>query len=427
MSRVQAFPLSNCNCLTSSVHGVHPKRIAVSDMPASPSHDERGIAASAAAAPDIKALDSFTVSGGGNSQAAGEDRPPPATAACDAARAAAFDEASASPATPLQQQDREQQQQQPQPKQQHLPLATGESDGGPSEYDSDDSITIISVVIGYPPGLQEQERKGKDATQSSVAVKGQSNVGPEEIKSSFYWAFNHGNKETKSHFRIRDHRQESLIQSFQRRFPNLSQYFLGHCPSPRRFEPVVYPAARYQVHHFSFRVFFVQTPELRNQCLLFCRQSRSLSIDTETAPLNSKIDLLQIGDDNQVYLCPLRDQDPGFLNAVAEAIFQNACKTVFQFGSDDATKFLRAIDIRTGIASSLVDVQDRLRVKAGLPQGHPPNLVDAVRQSRYGGGGYILSKAWTISGWDNIPLHPDQAEYAALDAYFAFLLGSDTN
>ena len=335
-------------------------------MHASPSHDERGDAASAAAAPDIKALDSFTESGGGNSQAAGED--------------------------------------------------------------SDDSIKIIRVHIGYPPGLQEQQgRKGKNATQSSVAVKGQSNVGPEAIKSSFYWAFAKGNAERTSHYNYRDHRQESLIQSFQRRFPNLSQYFLGHCPSPRRFEPVVYPAARYQVHHFSFRVFFVQTPELRNQCLLFCRQSRSLSIDTETAPLNSKIDLLQIGDDNQVYLCPLRDQDPGFLNAVAEAIFQNACKTVFQFGSDDATKFLCAIDNRTGIASSLVDVQDRLRIKAGLPLGRPPNLVDAVRQSRYGGGNYILSKAWTISGWDNIPLHPDQAEYAALDAYFAFLLGSDTN
>ena len=406
MSRLEAFLLSNCNCLTSALRGGQPNGLVLPDMPASPSHDERGDAASAAAAPDIKALDSFTESGGGNSQAAGDDRPPP----------------------PLQQQqDREQQQQQPQPKQQH-PLATGESEGSSVEYDSDNSITNISVHIGYPHGLQEQQgRKGKNATQSSVAVKGQSNVGPDAIKSSFYWAFVKGNAERTSHYRIRDHRQESLIQSFQRRFPNLSEYFLGHCPSTRHFEPVVYPASRYQVHHFSIRVFFVQTPELRNQCLLFCRQSRSLSIDTETAPLNSNIDLLQIGDDNQVYLCPLRDQDRGFLNAVAEAIFQDACKTVFQFGSDDATKFLCAIDNRTGIASSLVDVQDRLRIKAGLPRGHPPSLVNAVRQSRYGGGGYILSKAWTISGWDNIPLHPDQAEYAALDAYFAFLLGSDTN
>jgi hypothetical protein len=379
----------------------------VPDMPASLSHDERGDAASATAAPDIEALDSFAESGGGNSQAAGEDMPPPLL---------------------QQQQDREQHQQQPQLKQQHLPLATGESEEGSSEYDSDDCITVTSVHVGYPPGLQQQQgRKGKNATQSSVAVKGQSNIGPEAIKSRFYWAFAKGNKERTSHDRIRDHRQESLIQSFLRRFPNLSQYFLGHCPSSRHFEPVVYPAARYRVHHFSIRVFFVQTPELRNQCLLFCRQSRSLSIDTETAPLNSKIDLLQIGDGNEVYLCPLRDQDPGFLNVVAEAIFQDASKTVFQFGSDDATNFLRAIDNRTGISSSLVDVQDRLRIKAGLPQGHPPNLVDAVRQSRYGGDGYILSKAWTISGWDNIPLHPDQAEYAALDAYFAFLLGSDTN
>jgi hypothetical protein len=395
-----------------------------------------------AAAPDIKALDSFTESGGGNSQAAGEDRPSKSSqkgADVSSVVVPVFDDNDSSPEgivverscleETLLRADREQQQQQPQPKQQHLPLATGESEEGSVDYDSEDSIRVISIQLGYPAGQQEQQgRKGKNATQSSVAVKGQSNVG--QIKSSFCWAFAKGNKEIKSHSdnRIRDHRQESLIQSFQRRFPNLSQYFLGHCPSSsRHFEPVVYPAARYQVHHFSIRVFFVQTPELRNQCLHFCRQSRSLSIDTETAPLNSKIDLLQIGDENQVYLCPLRDQDPGFLNAVAKAIFQDACKTVFQFGSDDATKFLRAIDNRTRIASSLVDVQDRLRIKAGLPQGRPPNLVDAVRQSRYGGDGYILSKAWTISGWDNIPLHPDQAEYAALDAYFAFLLGSDTN
>ena len=180
MSRLAAFLLSNCNCLTSALRVGQPNGLVVPDMPASPSHDERGDAASAAAAPDIKALDSFTESGGGNSQAAGDDRPPPPL---------------------LQQQDREQQQQQPQPKQQHLPLATGESEGSSVEYDSDDSITIISDHIGYPPGPQEQQgRKEKNATQSSVAVKGQSNVGPEAIKSSFYWAFAKGNAERTSHY-----------------------------------------------------------------------------------------------------------------------------------------------------------------------------------------------------------------------------------
>jgi hypothetical protein len=43
-------------------------------MCASPSQDDRGDAASAAAAPDIKAPASFTDSGGGNSEAAGEDQ-----------------------------------------------------------------------------------------------------------------------------------------------------------------------------------------------------------------------------------------------------------------------------------------------------------------------------------------------------------------
>lgn len=325
-----------------------------------------------------------------------------------------------------QQQDREQQQQQPQPKQQHLPLATEESEEGFVESDGDDSISVIDVQVGYPGGLGRKTKNETKAGGGGGAVNGQSKVDPDRIKNSFYWAFNHGNKERKPTYGNRDHRQASLIQSFSRRFPFLSHFFLGHSPSSGRFVPVLYPAFRYQQHMFGIRVFFVQTPELRNQCLLFCRQTRSLSIDTEAAPLQSKIDLLQIGDDNEVYLCPLRDQDPGFLNAVADAIFQDARKTVYQFGSDDATKFLRAIDNRMGVASSLVDVQDRLRIQAGLQQGHSPNLVNAVMQSRYGRG-YILSKAWTISGWDNIPLHPDQVEYAALDVMFTFLLGSLTN
>ena len=63
-------------------------------------------------------------------------------------------------------------------KQQHLPLATGESEEGSVDYDSEDSIRVISIQLGYPAGQQEQQgRKGKNATQSSVAVKGQSNVG----------------------------------------------------------------------------------------------------------------------------------------------------------------------------------------------------------------------------------------------------------
>jgi len=282
----------------------------------------------------------------------------------------------------------------------------------------DERITIINAVISNPSGLKE--KCGKEA---SVAVKGQSEVDPQAIKASFNWAFTYGNKEREPTYGTCDHRQESLIQSFQRRFPDLSKYFSSYRPSSGRFVPVLYPAMRHTVRDIGLDVLFVVTPELREQCLRFCQQSSAVSIDTEASPLNINIDLVQIGDKKKVFLCPLRNQDPTFLNAVAEAIFQDARKTVYQFGSDDVTKFLRAIDKQMGIACTVVDVQERLRIQTGLQKGLPPGLAQVV-QSRFGKN-RILSKAWTNSGWDIIPLYQDQQDYAALDALFAFLLGSE--
>jgi len=501
--------LSNFNCLTSAPRAGQSKAFVVPHMRASPSQDDRGDAASAAAAPDIKAPASFTDSGGGNSEAAGEDQAggdlkslihdklkDQQLRAAEAGRSAQAKDADplfpasiqwnarnrldASAGHKLQpqhqkqqqqkqqqqqqqqrqqhqqsqhQQDREQQQQLPQPQQQqqhpqqqHVLLEMGESGEGTEEdgqegesahsqssnsnSDDGDGIVVTSVVLGDPGGLQEQHgRKKGNENKASVAVEGHSVVDYESIKRDFYWSFFHGNKEMKPLYMTYDHRQESIIQSYDRRFPFLSQYFNCHGPSSGRgFVPVLYPALRHRVHLFGVRVFFVQTPELRQQCLRFCQDKISLSIDTEAAHGNRNIDLLQIGNGDEVFLCPLRDQDLEFLNEVAQAMFQDSRKTVYQFGSDDAKKFLGAIHNRMRIACTVVDVQERLQTQAGLP--HPPSLADAVQQSRfrsYNGSSRILSKAWTISGWDNIPLHPHQAEYAALDALFAFLLGSESD
>ena len=507
MSRLQTFLLSNFNCLTSAPRAGQPKAFVVPHMRASPSHDDRGDAASAAAAPDIKAPASFTDSGGGDSQAAGEDQAggdllihdnlqDQQLRAAKTGRSAQANDADplfhasiqwnasnrldASAGHKLQpqpqqlhqkqkqqqqqqqqrqqpqqsqqshhQQDREQQQQLPQPqqqqqhpKQQHLPLDMRESGEGTEEdgqegeseranssnsNSDDEGMVVTSVVIGDPSRLQEQHgsKQGK-ANKASVAVEGHLDVDYAAIKKDFNWSLTHGNGEIMPTYGNRDHRQESIIQSYLRRFPILSQHINRNRPSSGRgFVPVMYPAMRHRVRDIGIRVSFVQTPELRTQCLRFCQENVSLSIDTEAAPLNRNIDLLQIGNGDEVFLCPLRDQDPRFLNAVAAAIFQDVRKTVYQFGSDDATKFLRAIDNRMGIACTVVDVQERLRKQEQLPVGLSPSLANAVLKSRY--GSRILSKAWTISGWDNIPLHPDQAEYAALDALFTFLLGSDMN
>ena len=369
MSRLLTFLMSNCNCLISATRVGEPNGLVMPHMRSSPSHDGRGDA-----------------DGGG---------------------AVLVDTGEAGEGA----------------------LRDGE-EGEPgsaksSNYNSDDeSMKIIDAVIGDPGGLQEQYgKKGKNAKKASVVVKGQSEFDHQAIKASFYWAFTHGNKERKPNYGTCDHRQESVIQSFHRRFPFLSQYFSSYRPSSGRFVPVLYPAMRYEVRTIGVDVFFVQTPKDRERCFRFCQQKNAVSIDTEAAPLNSNIDLVQIGDKDQVFLCPLRNQDPEFLNAVAKAIFHDACKTVYQFGSDDVAKFLRTIGNRMDIVCTLVDVQERLREQARLPPGRPLSLVDAVK-ARYGID-RVLSKAWTISGWDNIPLYRDQLEYAALDAVFAFLLGSE--
>ena len=364
--------MPNCNCLISAPLAGQHNGLVVPQMRSSPSHDGRGDAEGGGALPD-------------DIRAAGE-------AAVEDGEEVASQNAISSTCI--------------------------SDDGG---IDDDAGIEILDVQIGNPSGLQDKYRKSaKNATQASVAVKDQSEV---DIKRSFHWAFTHGNKEIKPTYGAVDHRQESLIQSFQRRFPLLSEHFRRSCPSSGRCVPVLYPALRYKVSDIGVEVIFVQTLEDRDRCLRFCKERRAVSIDTEAAPLNRNIDLVQIGDRNQVFLCPLRNQDPQFLNEVAEAIFQDAHKTVYQFGSDDVAKFLHSIGKLMDVVCTQVNVQDRLRELANLPPHKPPSLFDAVA-TRYGNGRF-LSKAWTISGWDNIPLHQDQAEYAALDALFAFELGSE--
>jgi len=289
-------------------------------------------------------------------------------------------------------------------------------------YDSDESeccdnadeITVVDVQIGQRNGLRA----------SSSGVFGVSRDGYHDqlaIKRSFNWAFHHGALNTRTG--TVDHRQQSLIFSFRMRFPDLSEYFNSSLPSSGYFSPVRRMESRITIHDVGSQFVFVETEEHCRTFLEFCQASPAVAIDTEGAPYNTNIDLVQIGNGKIVFLCPVRSEYFEILIAVAKSIFLDGSKRVMQFGSDDVTKFLHGIGLRIDTRCTLINVQDRLREEAGLPTGKSPGLPSSV--AKLIGDGRVLCKAWTNSGWDVIPLHPEQAEYAALDVIFAFRLGCE--
>lgn len=303
----------------------------------------------------------------------------------------------------------------------HFQLGGGECSDGAEGNESwsescDDSNEIIVNHVQIGKKNFSASTCFKNAKKASV---GTCDIPNDEaaIKSSFNWAFQHGG--FKQVYGKVDERQRSLISSFSTRFPLLSQSFKSWLP--RSVSPVLHPTLRYTVRGMGVQFCFVQTSEHRQRFLNFCQQSSAVAIDTEGAPFNRNIDLVQIGDGDVVFLCPVRPQELEFLKEIAKTIFADEAKRVLQFGSDDVQKFLHALGIEFEIRCSMIDVQDRLRIQANLPKGKPPSLQSAVI-TRFGPC-HVLSKAWTHSGWNNIPLHPEQEEYATLDVIFAFRLG----
>lgn len=304
-----------------------------------------------------------------------------------------------------------------------------ESDSGGIEgLESDSGIEVLDVRIGKfsqdsgglkdgPAVVRQRLIHTTTSTQSFPSVLTVQDE--EKLKKHIYWAFTKAGPEP-LHGKF-DDRQLSVVRSCISRFPSISNHYQRLISSnSRTIAKVIHPAFRYTLQNIGARVLLVEDAETRSRFLAFCKNEIRVAIDTEAAPspFKKSIDLIQISNSDTAFLCPVRQQNFDFLADIASTLFLNKSKTVLQFGNDDVNKFLDAIGIQIRIQCTLIDVQRRLTKDRGKPPSLPDCVCDHFR------GSHVLSKAWTISGWDNVPLHHEQVEYASLDVIFTFRIAN---
>lgn len=99
----------------------------------------------------------------------------------------------------------------------------------------------------------------------------------------------------------------------------------------------------------------VNSEARKRELTLFCEEKTWIAIDTETAPMNTGCDLVQIGNDVVVYLIDVNEHRQ-FLVGIATVLASQRHKTVFQFGPDDFQKFAQQIGVSC-IVCNVTDVQ----------------------------------------------------------------------
>ncbi len=276
------------------------------------------------------------------------------------------------------------------------------SDGEYSSEDSEEhggSLQVVCAHIGYPASQKKM--------YSRIAAK----YSDAEILSSFF----HGTRRVKG-LNIPqtgegvDQRQNSLVLSYKRRFPHLTEKFEKFAPPSCRVLDVQEIPNRLTLKSLGATYVVVNDVSRQNECFQFCQRQTWIAIDTETAPLNSGCDLVQIGNDVVVYLIAVAERRE-FLLRIASLLADDSEKTVFQFGFDDFQKF--AIQMEVSSFKCLVkDVQ-----LEHSPGGSAKriSIVDLFSDSFKQIRPFVISKTWRLSGWDNPVLHSNQEEYAALD------------
>jgi hypothetical protein len=262
--------------------------------------------------------------------------------------------------------------------------AAGDGDECCDDDDGSD-IEVMAVTIGRPA-----EQASADAYVP---------VNHTKILQSFTWAISEHPYPTPQHFH--DHRQHSLISSFRRRFPTLMSTFEQLAPPGIRVVEVQQPRNALTLTQLRARCVVVNSGALERECTAFCQQATWIAIDTETAPMNSGCDLVQIGRDELVYLVAVATRRQ-FLVGIANLLANDTRKTVFQFGSDDFQKFIGQMGVST-FRCTVKDIKGTRQI----------SLTDLYAENF--GVSWVLSKAWRISGWDNPVLQSQQEEYAALD------------
>jgi len=171
------------------------------------------------------------------------------------------------------------------------------------------------------------------------------------------------------------------------------------------------------------------------QCAVYVESAScvAMALDVEKSPLSCtwkqlKPALIQIADSNRVFLLHSGVlSSSAHATAIANRIFTallSRGRTLVVFGCDDLT-MLRKLDFLTLPAAPLCSVTDMQKMCLTSPSltalaGVKRGLADWVSVKWPGS---VMSKTWTLSGWDMPPpLLEGQLEYAALDAVVTFAL-----
>lgn len=169
------------------------------------------------------------------------------------------------------------------------------------------------------------------------------------------------------------------------------------------------------------------------RCADYVESCVVMALDVEKSPLSCKgwkqlkPALIQIADDNHVFLLHSDFLCSSEAITIANRIFAALLghrRTLVVFGDDDM-KMIRELDFLTLPHPQLCNLVDMKKMCPKSPSlkaqaGEKCGLGDWVAAKWRG---HVLSKSWTMSGWDMPgPLLEAQLEYAALDAAVTFAL-----
>jgi hypothetical protein len=268
---------------------------------------------------------------------------------------------------------------------------------------SSEEVEVVLTHVGYPDSQKKCSR---------IAAKGSENFSDAAILSSFHFVTRRveGLIIPQTGEGV-DHRQNSLFLSYKRRFPHLTETFEKFAPPSCRVLDVQEIPNRLTLQCLGATYVVVNDESRQNECFAFCQIQTWIAIDTETAPLNSGCDLVQIGNEVVVYLIAVAERRE-FLVCIASLLANDSGKTVFQFGRDDFQKFAMQMEVLS-YECLVKDVQLEHSPGGAAKRISIVDLFsDSFKQAK---PLKIISKTWRLSGWDNPVLHSNQEEYAALD------------
>jgi hypothetical protein len=192
---------------------------------------------------------------------------------------------------------------------------------------------------------------------------------------------------------------KSIRESMMRRFGKVGS--LEHLKLVTKSEPL----NALRPEYFGCEVVLVSNDAARKDCLAFIDRESHLSFDTEsTIPKKDSegICLIQIGTTTNVFIIQVGIQSKDFLFELGACLSDT--KTLICWGDDQ--KALKKVV--PNISCTFQDLQTKFSTK-GQKRGIQ-NCVEDLFDKKY-----VLSKTWTLSGWDNPQLYKDQIRYAALD------------